>query len=141
MISAWVANIAFWLVVIVYFICLDTLAPVLIRKGYFYLWWVCLLALLWLAYKTGWLSAALLPSLNQQAERRFREHRGHYIIAIFLLGVTLFLYDPTFQPTLAGVGLSWLWIVPLIALFSWLFFSYWKLRKLLKQQKVGKRTN
>jgi|GEM_PF-5999880 hypothetical protein len=99
----------YWVIVGACFLCLDTVVPFLRVRNLAYLWWLLLLLLIWGAYKTS--------SGGSRADR-------FDIITFVLLGVTVFLYDPTLQPALARVGLEKLWIASGCVLAIWIVFGF-----------------
>jgi hypothetical protein len=118
--TAFVWEILSWLPLLLYFVGLDTLEPFLETRGLEPIWWFCLVLLLLLMFGlTGQLEKAY-RDLNPNATRRGSSAKK---VDLALLGVTLFLYDPTINPHLSSFGLGWLWLVSLSALFAWLFFD------------------
>jgi peptidoglycan/LPS O-acetylase OafA/YrhL len=108
-----------WLTLGAYFVCLDFLAPDLIQSGRAYRWWLILIGLLGLAYSISFPTSNIASQSESKNLRYFRVHT----VTFLLLGMTLFLYDPSIRPRLSNVGLSWLWILSLLLTFFWLISS------------------
>ena len=54
-------------------------------------------------------------------------------INYLLLGVILFLADPTLKPRLKSVGLDWLWLLGIAAAVAWGFLQMARLRRAQKK--------
>ncbi len=113
-----------WVVLLLYLVALDTFVPLVIARGRPYLWWVVLTALLFVAcLASAWEEFRQSPGLHGKVRRR--QLLLHHVVAFFLLGLTLFLYDPTLRPKLGRMGLGFVWILSLVFFFCWLFGSAW----------------
>ena len=102
-----------WLPALGYLVCLETLAPFLAARRLAPIWWLCLVALLCSMYAL-WTHPKLMTA-NVVASQRVLVKKTDYV----LLGLMIFLYDPTIRPHLAKIGLSWLWLVALVTFFAW----------------------
>jgi len=123
----YILELAQLLLIVVYFVLLHFVSPALVRKGDMVLWWLIIIGILLCSFA---LSIQALQLADGTGKKRITR-QGIVVLGIcyVLLGLTLFLYDPTINPHLRVVGLSRAWIISLMALFGWVIYAYKTLRK------------
>ena len=89
-----------------YFLLLDLVRPSF-QEGHLVLWW-----------GTLGLYVVLLFSYSCWPIMRARPRFAG--LGLLILATTAYSYDPTIEPYLHSIGMGWLWIVSLIALFAWI---------------------
>jgi hypothetical protein len=90
-----------------YFFLLDFVRPELEERHVIPIWWALLGLYVIIVFGGGfWYIGKTRP--------------GFAAIGFLSFASTLYLYDPTINSHLESIGLRWVWIVPLIALFLWL---------------------
>ena len=103
-----------WAIVVAYIICLDALAPVLASQGLVPLWWLVLAGFVSGLYLTWW-----HPTLVREVGPLQGVGRAQVKFGFVLLGVTMFLSDPTVVPYLSRHGVQWLWLFTLALTLCW----------------------
>ncbi len=105
-----------WLPVVAYAIGLEIVAPRVVSRGLAWIWWLAIVGLLFAMYRL-WAHPRAVDEENEK-HKAITASKTDFA----LLGITLFLYDPTIQPFLARFQLSRLWLVTLAMLFVHAFY-------------------
>jgi len=103
-------------VALAYFLMAYYWAPILVKSGNRWVWWLTLLGVVCLSY-----AICLWPT--RRSESRKDRSTVAVTIAHLLLLFTLFSYDGSIRPYLEAHAVGWLWIVVLAMTLLWVGIS------------------
>lgn len=112
--------------VVGYGLLTDLVSPVLIRNGHVEVWWLVL---------GSYIVSVWAITLWEAKRATGKANVVPGTVAFVLVGILVFLVDPSLRPRLEARGLGWLWLMGAAACFGWGAIQFIRLRRETRKER------